>query len=117
MRIFVGVVFGVLVGASSMHAVAKFPAAVPLNDEQKAKAAEAQARSAYNAKKEAFQLCASMQRVADRYLKDAKAKGKDMKPVDTPACQDPGPFQAATAPSAVVAAAPPKPAVAPTTKK
>ena len=117
MRILVGVAFGVLIGAASMHAVAKFPAAAPLNDEQKAKAAEAQARSAYNAKKEAFQLCASMQRVADRYLKDAKAKGKDMKPVDTPTCQDPGPFQAAGAPSAVAVATPPKPVIATPTKK
>jgi hypothetical protein len=71
-------------------AFAKLP---PLNDEAKAKAAEAAARTAWTDKVAAYQLCKSQDRVASRYISDAKKSGKDVKPpVTTPACTDPGPF-------------------------
>ena len=40
----------------------------------------------------AYKLCQSMDKVAAIYLADAKKAGKDVKPVATPACADPGPF-------------------------
>ena len=39
-----------------------------------------------------YQLCQSMDKVAAAYLADAKKAGKDVKPVATPPCADPGPF-------------------------
>jgi hypothetical protein len=80
---------GVLAMAS---ALAKIPAPV-LSDEAKAKAAEAAARTAWNGKMDAFQLCRAQDRVAASAVKTAKAAGKDVKPaIDTPACADPGAF-------------------------
>jgi hypothetical protein len=70
-------------------ALAKLP---PLSDEAKAKAAEAAAKTAHGDKVNAYKLCQSMDRVAATYLADAKKAGKDVKPVATPACVDPGPF-------------------------
>jgi hypothetical protein len=70
-------------------AFAKLP---PLSDEAKAKAAEAAAKTAYGNKVAAYKLCQSMDRVAATYLADAKKAGKDVKPVATPPCTDPGPF-------------------------
>lgn len=68
---------------------AKLP---PPNDEAKAKAAEAAAKTAHGGKVDSFKLCQSMDRVAAGYLADAKKAGKDVKPVATPPCADPGPF-------------------------
>jgi hypothetical protein len=99
---------GVLAGAVfASVAVAKIP--VPeLTDEQKAKAAETKARADWNAAMENFRLCRSMDRVAERYARDLKAKGQTMKPAEAPACKDPGPFQpVAATPAAAVAAPPP----------
>jgi hypothetical protein len=80
----------------SATALAKLP---PLNDEQKAKAAEAKAKADWQAKMDAFQLCQSQDRVARFYDASVKAKDKPVpQPAATPACQDPGPFQAASAP-------------------
>lgn len=98
-------------------ALAKLP---PLSDEAKAKAAEAAAKTAHTNKVADFQLCKSMDRVAAKYLADAKKAGKDLKPTDTPACADPGPFVynppgAAPAPAAAAPAAP-APAAAPAKK-
>ena len=73
---------------------AKLP---PLNDEQKAKAEEAKAKTAEGAKKEAELLGKAQDRVADRYIKAQKAKGVTVKP--TPL---------AAAPAAPAAAAPGK---------
>ncbi|MGA0570070.1 hypothetical protein ACO2Q9_05060 [Variovorax sp. VNK109] len=70
-------------------AVAKLP---PPNDAAKAKAAETAARTAWTTKKEGYLLCQAQNRVAAHYLKTAKAAGKDVKPMDTPPCADPGPF-------------------------
>ena len=69
--------------------VAKLP---PLSDEAKAKAAETAAKTALADKVGAYKLCQSMDRVAAVYLADAKKAGKDVKPVATPPCTDPGPF-------------------------
>lgn len=89
-------------------AFAKLP---PPSDEAKAKAAEAAAKTAHGNKVADFQLCKSMERVAARYLADAGKAGKAVKPTDTPACVDPGPFGAAPA-----APAAPAPASAPAKK-
>jgi len=70
-------------------ALAKLP---PLSDEAKAKAAEAAAKTAHADKVGAYKLCQSMDKVAATYLADAKKAGKDIKPVATPPCADPGPF-------------------------
>jgi len=95
-------------------AFAKLP---PLSDEAKAKAAEAAAKTAHTGKVSDFQLCKSMDKVAAGYLAAAKKAGKDVKPVATPVCADPGPFvyppPAAPAP---VAAAAPAPAAPPAKK-
>jgi hypothetical protein len=100
-------------------AVAKLP---PPDDAAKAKAAEASAKAAWQAKVEGYQLCKAQDKVAARYAK-AGAKtvaAKDVKPVAAastaasaaapaapaapaasgtpvastppPPCQDPGPF-------------------------
>lgn len=64
----------------------------PLSDEAKAKAAEAAAKTAWTNKVADYQLCKAADRVAAVYLSDAKKAGKDVKPVPTPPCADPGPF-------------------------
>lgn len=69
---------------------AKLP---PLNDEAKAKAAEAAAKTAHGNKVADYQLCKSMDRVAAVYRDSARKSGKEVKPAaETPACADPGPF-------------------------
>ena len=86
-------------------ALAKLP---PPTDEQKAQAAAAKAKADYAAKLDAYKLCVSMDRVSAHYYADMKAKGKEVKPeIAAPACQDPGPFEAAAPPSATAAAAAP----------
>lgn len=105
-------------------AFAKLPVPV-LNDEAKAKAAEAAAKTAHGNKVANFQLCKSIDATAAHYFKSAKAAGKEVKPsADTPPCADPGAFvfpppaapAAASAPAAPapVATAAAKPAAAPT---
>lgn len=86
-------------------AFAKLP---PLSDEAKAKAAEAAARTAHGNKVANYQLCQSMDRVAQAYFANAKKAGKDVKPpAPTPACENPGPFvYTPPAPAPAVAAAP-----------
>lgn len=73
-------------------AFAKLP---PLSDDAKAKADEAKAKTAHGDKVAAYKLCQSMDKVAATYIADAKKAGKDVKPVATPPCTDPGPFAAA----------------------
>ncbi len=85
-------------------AQAKLP---PPSEEAKAKAEESKAKAAHGDKVAAYQLCKSQDHVAERYLKDRKAKGA--KPAAS-TCQDPGPFQMAS--TAPVAAATPAPAPA-----
>jgi hypothetical protein len=91
-------------------ALAKLP---PLSDDAKSKAAEAAAKAAHGDKVAGFQLCKSMDRVAARYIAEAGKAGKAVKPTETPACADPGPFVytppgAASAPAAPAASAPAK---------
>ena len=75
--------------------LAKLPA---LSPEAQAKADEAKAKTAWSDKVAAYQLCRSMDRVADGYFKTAKAAGKEASaPVQTPPCADPGPYVSAAA--------------------
>lgn len=97
-----------LIIALSGAAYAKLP---PPSEEAKAKAEEAKAKAAHGDKVGAYKLCLAMNQVAERYAKEQKAKGHTVKPVETPACQDPGPFVAPTAqagPPTAAAAAPVK---------
>lgn len=93
-------------------ALAKLPA---LSDEAKAKAAEAAAKTAWNGKVDAYQLCRAQERTAAFFFKSAKAAGTEARPpVATPACADPGPFAYVppeAAPAAPTAAAAPAPAM------
>ncbi|MBI2310976.1 MAG: hypothetical protein HYU77_00525 [Betaproteobacteria bacterium] len=92
--------------AVSGAAFAKLP---PPSEEAKAKAAEAKAKADHGNKVAAYKLCLSMNNVAEKHIKEQKAKGKTVKPTDTPACQDPGAAPgAAPAAPAKTAAAPAK---------
>ena len=73
--------------------LAKLP---PPSEEQKAKAEETKAKGAEAAKKDAESLGKSQDRVADRYIKEQKAKGTIVKP--TPIAAAP-PLPAPTAPA------------------
>jgi hypothetical protein len=71
-------------------ASAKLPAP---NDEAKAKAAEAAAKSKWTDSVAAYQLCKSQDKVVAAYRAAAQKQGKPASaPVQTPPCQDPGPF-------------------------
>ncbi len=94
--------------ALSVSALAKLPAP---NDEAKAKAAEAAAKTAHAGKVDGYKLCKSQDKVAAHYRKSGKA-GKDAKPVATAPCADPGPFVYKPA----TAEAPAAPATAPAKK-
>lgn len=101
---------GILLASSAW---AKIPAPV-LNDEAKAKAAEAAAKTVHVNKVANFRLCQSMDKAAVHYFKTAKAAGKDPKPaLPTPTCEDPGMFvynPTAATPVATGAAPTPTPA-------
>jgi hypothetical protein len=77
-------------------AAAKLP---PPSEEAKAKSAEAAAKAAWAGKVSSFALCRSMDRVAARYIAEAKSAGKTVTPVETPPCVDPGPYTAPAAPA------------------
>jgi len=103
--------------ALSISAFAKLP---PPNDEAKAKAAEAAAKTAHTAKADGYLLCKSQDKVAAHVQRTNKAKAG--KPAATPPCADPGKFvytppeatpTAAVAPAAAPAATPAAPAAAP----
>ena len=106
--------FALILAAASATAFAKLP---PLNDEAKAKADEAKAKTAHTGKVDAYLLCKSQDKVAAHVQKTNKAKAG--KPETTAPCADPGKFvytppeAAASAPAAAasapaVAAAPAK---------
>jgi hypothetical protein len=82
---------------ASAGAWAKLP---PLSEEAQAKAAEAKAAAAEKAKAENELLGKAQDRVAEKYIKEQKAKGITVKPTPIP-------------PPAPPAAAAPAPAVAP----
>jgi len=101
--------------ALSFGAFAKLP---PLTDEQKAKAEEAKAAAAEKAKADAEQLGKAQDRVADKYIKDQKAKGVIVKPTPIPPPPPPAAAPApAPAPTAAAPAAATAPAAAPAAKK
>jgi type II secretory pathway pseudopilin PulG len=106
-----------LAGLLAPVALAKLP---PPSDEAKAKAAEAAAKTAWNGKVDAYQLCRAQERVAASFFKSAKASGKEVRPpVETPPCAEPGPFvytPVAAVPAAAPPAAAPAAAVAPAGK-
>ncbi len=97
--------------ALSVSALAKLPAP---NEEAKAKAAEAAAKTAHAGKVDGYKLCKSQDKVAAQYRKSGKAS-KDAKPVATPPCADPGPF--VYKPATAAAPAAPAPAAAAPAKK
>jgi hypothetical protein len=86
------------------------------SEEAKAKAAEAKAKADHAGKVAAYQLCKSMNAVAERHIREQKAKGVAVSPTETPPCVDPGPFVPA-APAPTAAAAPAPAAAAPAQKK
>lgn len=88
------VIGGLALVAAAATVGAKLPAPT-LTDEQKAAADAAKAKAAHAGRVEAYQLCASMDKVAARYAAGMKAKGAEVKPTETKPCADPGPFQAA----------------------
>ena len=103
--------------ALSISAFAKLP---PPNDEAKAKAAEAAAKTAHTAKADGYLLCKTQDKVAAHVQRTNKAKAG--KPAATPPCADPGKFvytppestpTAAVAPTAAPAATPAAPPAAP----
>jgi hypothetical protein len=109
--------FAMILAAASATAFAKLP---PLNDEAKAKAEEAKAKTAHTGKVDAYLLCKSQDKVAAHVQKTNKAQAG--KPVATAPCADPGKFvytppeatpTAAVAPTAAPAATPAAPAAAP----
>jgi hypothetical protein len=86
----IGALLAGLLLAASTAAVAKLPA---LNEEGKAKAAEAAAKTAWAGKVDNYQLCKSQDKVAASYYKTAAATGKPTKPAAAvPPCADPGAF-------------------------
>lgn len=87
--------------AFSFGALAKLP---PLTDEQKAKAEEAKTAAAEKAKVEGELLGKAQDRVAEKYIKEQKAKGVIVKP--TPIQPPPAPAAATPAPAAAPAAVP-----------
>ena len=100
--------FALILAAASATAFAKLP---PLDDEAKAKAEEAKAKTAHTAKADGYLLCKSQDKVAAHVQRTNKAKAG--KPDTTPPCADPGKFVytppeapavAASAPAAVAAA-------------
>jgi hypothetical protein len=108
--------FALTLACLSATAFAKLP---PLNDEAKAKADEAKAKTAYTAKVDAYALCKSQDKVAAHVQKTNKAKAG--KPETTPPCADPGKFvytppEAPAAAPAAAASAPAAVAAAPAKK-
>ena len=108
--------FALILAAVSVTAFAKLP---PLDDEAKAKAEEAKAKTAHTAKADAYLLCKSQDKVAAHVQRTNKAKTG--KPDPTPPCADPGKFvytppEAPAAAPAAAASAPAAVATAPAKK-
>ncbi len=99
--------FALILAAVSATAFAKLP---PLNDEAKAKADEAKAKTAHTAKANGYLLCKSQDKVAAHVQKTNKAKAG--KPMATPPCADPGKFVYTPPEAAAPVAAASAPAVA-----
>jgi hypothetical protein len=96
------IIIAALCAVTSGAVYAKLP--VPqLTDEQKAKADEAKDKATEAAKKDGELLGKSQDRVADRYIKEQKAKGVVVKP--TPIAVAAAPAPAAVVPPAAKTAA------------
>ena len=79
--------------AAAPVALAKLPPPPAPTPEAKAKAAEAAAKTAWSGKVDAYKLCLSQDRAAEKYRASATAAGKQVPAaVQTPPCSDPGPF-------------------------
>ncbi len=79
-----------LLTLASGVALARLPA---LNEEAKAKAAEAAGKTAWSGKVDGYLLCKSQDKVAASYFQSAKAAGKATKPpAALPACAEPAAF-------------------------
>lgn len=89
----------VLASVLITSAWAKLPAP---NDEAKAKAAEASAKTAHAGKVDNFLLCKSQDKVAAHVQRTNKTKAG--KPVATAACADPGKFEYNPNPATATAA-------------
>jgi hypothetical protein len=77
---------------------AKLP---PPTDDDKAKAAEAAAKSAWADKVGFYQLCLAQDRTVEAYRKSSKAAGKDVAlPVAAAPCANPGPYASPVTPAA-----------------
>lgn len=75
-----------------------------LTEEQKAAAEVAKARTAHQAKVDAYQTCVASERAAANFFKN---NPQAPKPANAPACADPGPFVPPTAAGAPAAPAAP----------
>jgi len=103
---------------SAGSAWAKLPAPPPLTEEAKAAAEEKKAKAAEAAKKENESLAKAQDRVAEKYIKEQKAKGVVVKPtpiappaaapVAAPVAAAAPATATATVPAAVAAPAPAK---------
>ena len=102
------------IGLGASLAIAKLPAPTP-SPEAKAKAAEAAAKTAWSGKLDAYKLCLSQDKTAEKYRASMSAAGKPVPaPIATTACADPGPFVYAPPPlEAAGAHSPPATAASP----
>ena len=87
----------IVAAAVALPVVAKLPA---LSDEAKAKAAEATAKAAWTDKVGLYQLCKSMDRVADGYRKIAGRGGQGSPGAERGAVRRSGPYAAPVTPAA-----------------
>ncbi len=86
---------------ASLIATAAFAKLPPPTDDEKAKAVEAAAKSAWSDKVGLYQLCLAQDKTAAAYRKSAAQAGQSIGvPVATPACSDPGAYVSASAPAA-----------------
>lgn len=97
-----------LMGACAL-ATAKLP---PLDDAAKAKAAEASARTAWQGKVDAYQLCKSQDKVAAHYRKTGGSAPRNGNAVGQAPTATPGAAPAAMTPTSAPATAAPAPAAA-----
>ena len=78
---------------AAMFSAPVFAKLPPPTDDDKAKASEATAKSAWAGKVGLYQLCLAMDRTADAYRKNTKAAGKPVPvPTATAPCADPGAY-------------------------
>ena len=103
---------------SAGSAWAKLPPPAPLTEEAKVAAEEKKAKAAEAAKKDNEDLAKSQDRVAEKYIKEQKAKGVVVKPTPIVPPAPPAAAPAVAAPAAAAVAAPAAPApAAPAVKK